>query len=342
MKKLILFIVIFVFPNSLFANYPFIDPIDYTLPECNIEKNKVISKNKCIGEIKDYSGYKNTIFFGEIENKKPQGNGHLYSNQLEYWGTFDKGKIEGYGTMSIPSQNYTYYGDFKNNKRTGFATDLDSSNGKYIGEYNKDLRDGSGKYLNIKTGKIYNEKFVNNKLTDSKLTDFTFREYDSGIGFRFNHAGHLSLLSKSMLDEQVKKLPDWQQGVYQRPHIERIAFWNSNALNLLNHGEKDEQNFDRVSVEYDFIDEEEAELIFSTEQAFQGVYDEKYRYALINFSSYYENTLAYNVIIEVNDRYYTIAYMSPYETEFEKNKSEDDFYFFANSWEFDVPKNEVN
>ena len=26
----------------------------------------------------------------------------------------------------------------------------------------------------------------------------------------------------------------------------------------------------------------------------------------------------------------------------DKNKSEDDFYFFANSWEFDVPKNEVN
>ena len=42
MKKLILFIVIFVFPNSLFANYPFIDPIDYTLPECDIKNNKVV------------------------------------------------------------------------------------------------------------------------------------------------------------------------------------------------------------------------------------------------------------------------------------------------------------
>ena len=340
MKKLILIIFILVFSGSLFANYPFIDPIDYTLPECDIKDNKVISKNKCIGEIKDYSGYKNTNFFGEIENKKPQGNGHLYSNQFEYWGTFDKGKIQGYGTMSIPSHNYNYYGDFKNNQRTGFATDLDGSNGKYIGEYNKDLRDGSGKYLNIKTGKISNEKFVNNKLIDSKLTDFTFREYDSGIGFRFNHAGHLSLLSKNMLVEQIKKLPDWQQAIYKARNQEMIAFWGSNALNLLNHGKKDGQNFDRVTVEYDFIDEEEADLIFSYEQAVQGTYNEKYRYALINFSSYYENTLAYNVIIEVNDRYYTIGYMSPYETEFEKNKSEDDFYFFANSWEFDVPENE--
>jgi len=340
MKKLILFIVIFVFPNSLFANYTFIDPIDYTLPECNIENNKVISKNKCIGEIKDYSGYKNTIFFGEIENKKPQGNGHLYSNQFEYWGTFDKGKIQGYGTMSIPSQNYTYYGDFKNNKRTGFATDLDSSNGKYIGEYNKDQREGSGKYLTIKTGKIYNEKWKKNKQVDRELTDSTFREYDSGIGLRFNHAGHLSLLSKNMLDEQIKKLPDWQQGVYQRPHIERVAFWGSNALNLINHDKKDENSFDRVGVEYDFFDEEEVELLFSNEEIYQDVYDEKYRFLLVNFSNYYENTLAYNVIIEVNDRYYTIAYMSPYETEFEKNKSEDDFYFFANSWEFDVPEKE--
>ena len=340
MKKLILFIVIFVFPNSLFANYTFIDPIDYTLPECNIENNKVISKTKCIGEIKDYSGYKNTIFFGEIENKKPQGNGHLYSNQFEYWGTFDKGKIQGYGTMSIPSQNYTYYGDFKNNKRTGFATDLDSSNGKYIGEYNKDQREGSGKYLTIKTGKIYNEKWKKNKQVDRELTDSTFREYDSGIGLRFNHAGHLSLLSKNMLDEQIKKLPDWQQGVYQRPHIERVAFWGSNALNLINHDKKDENSFDRVGVEYDFFDEEEVELLFSNEEIYQDVYDEKYRFLLVNFSNYYENTLAYNVIIEVNDRYYTIAYMSPYETEFEKNKSEDDFYFFANSWEFDVPEKE--
>ena len=340
MKKLILFIVIFVFPNSLSANYPFIDPIDYTLPECNIENNKVISKTKCIGEIKDYSGYKNTIFFGEIENQKPQGNGHLYSNQLEYWGTFDKGKIQGYGTMSIPSQNYIYYGDFINNQRTGFATDLDSNNGKYIGQYNKDQREGNGKYLIIKTGKIYNEKWKKNKMAESELTDSTFREYDSGIGLSFNHAGHLSLLSKKMFEEQIKKLPDWQQGLTKRPHIERVTLWSSNSLNLLNHGKKDGQNFDRVSIEYDFIDEEEAELIFSYEQALQGVYDEKYRYALINFSSYYENTLAYNVIIEVNDRYYTIAYMSPYETEFEKNKSEDDFYFFANSWEFDVPEKE--
>ena len=150
MKKLILFIVIFVFPNSLFANYPFIDPIDYTLPECNIENNKVISKNKCIGEIKENL----VTFFGEIENKRPQGNGFLYSNQFEYWGTFDEGKLQGYGTMSIPAKNYTYYGDFENNQRTGFATDLDSSNGKYIGDYNKEQREGSGKYLEIKSGKI--------------------------------------------------------------------------------------------------------------------------------------------------------------------------------------------
>ena len=133
MKKLTLFIIILIFPNSLFANYPFIDPIDYTLPDCDIKNNKVVSKNKCIGEIKDYLGYKNNNFFGEIENKKPNGNGYLYSNEMEYWGTFDKGKIQGYGTMSIPSQNYIYYGDFINNQRTGIATDLDSNNGKYIG-----------------------------------------------------------------------------------------------------------------------------------------------------------------------------------------------------------------
>jgi len=338
MKKLILIIIISVFPNSLFANYPFIDPIDYTLPECDIKDNKVISKNKCIGEVKENS----FTYFGEIENKRPQGNGYLYSSQAEYWGNFDKGILQGYATMSIPSKNYTFYGDFKNYQRTGFATDLDSSNGKYIGDYNEEQREGSGKYLEIKSGKIYNEKWKENKRVDRELTDSTFREYDSGIGFKFNHAGHLSLLSKNMLVEQIKKLPDWQQAIYQARNQEMVAFWGSNALNLLNHEKKNGQNFDRVTVEYDFIDEEEAELIFSYEQAFQGTYNKKYRYALINFSSYYENTLAYNVIIEVNDRYYTIGYMSPYETEFEKNKSEDDFNFFANSWEFDVPKNEVN
>ena len=44
MKKVFLILVVFLLSESLFANYPYVDPIDYNLPECDIKNNKVVKK----------------------------------------------------------------------------------------------------------------------------------------------------------------------------------------------------------------------------------------------------------------------------------------------------------
>lgn len=329
------YLIIFLsFP--VLANYPLIEPIDYNLPACEFKNNKIVTKTKCLGELKNYLGYENTNFFGEIENGIPNGNGYLLAEIFEYWGGFVEGRVEGYGTMSIPQDDYTYYGDFKNNRRTGFGVDLDKANGKYIGEYKNDQREGFGKYIVMEESAIYDEKWEQNAMVDSKIDYSGFREFDSGIGIKFNHAGHLSFISKSMLEEQIPNLPDFYQGLSKRPHIERIAFWESNVFNLINEG----RGFDRLIIEYDFIDDEEGEMLLSDERFYQGLYQDKYRFIIVDFSEYYENTVANNTIIKVNDRYYTIGYTAPYTNESELLNAKIKFMYFFNSWEFDVPDNE--
>ena len=329
------YLIIFLsFP--VLADYPLIEPIDYNLPACEFKNNKVITKTKCLGELKNYSGYENTNFFGEFENRIPNGNGYLFSEIFEYWGSFIEGRVEGYGTMSIPQDDYTYYGDFKNNRRTGFGVDLDKWNGKYIGKYKNDQRDGIGKYIKMEESTIYDAKWEKNKMLDNEIDYSGYREFDSGIGMKFNHAGHLSFISKSMLEEQVQNLPDFYQGLSKRPHIERIAFWESNVFNLINEG----RGFDRLIIEYDFIDDEEGEMLLSDERFYQGLYQDKYRFIIVDLSKYHENTVANNTIIKVNDRYYTIGYTAPYTNESELLNAKIKFMYFFNSWEFDVPENE--
>ena len=323
------YLIIFLsFP--VLANYPFIEPIDYNLPVCEFKNNKVITRSKCIGEINEYLGFKDNTFFGEIENRKPNGNGHLYSDFFEYWGEFKNGDVHGYGKMSIPSKNYTYHGDFKKNTRTGFGVDLDEFNGKFIGEYRNDQRDGEGRYIDMEKLTISNLKWKKNQSV-GEIENSKFSEYSSGIGLDFNHSNHLSLIPQKKIDERLEGVNDTQKALFKRPFVERIFFVESNAPNLHKIG----KTYERLIIEYDLISEEEAETIFSSFEN-QRFYQDKYRYVGFDHSEQYENTLSILIFIEVNERYYTISYISPYFNKEGKEKADINFNFFFNSLKFDV------
>ena len=105
----------------------------------------------------------------------------------------------------------------------------------------------------------------------------------------------------------------------------------SNAPNLHKIG----KTYERLIIEYDLISEEEAETIFSSFEN-QRFYQDKYRYVGFDHSEQYENTLSILIFIEVNERYYTISYISPYFNKEGKEKADINFNFFFNSLKFDV------
>ncbi len=333
MKLILSILFYFYLSSSLLASYPMIKAADKSLPKCEVKNNNITTKNKCYGTVEDYKGTGYT-YIGEFDNQQSNGNGMIFNNQAKYYGQFKNGELHGYGRFEIPSKNYFYVGDMYKNNRTGFGVDVDQFNSKYIGSYKDNARHGEGISIFSDNGDTFKSEWDFNQPIEEKYQRINFLEYDSGIGFKFNHIAHLNLMSKKSYNEMIEQLPNWQQGLAKRPHIERVVFWDTNALNYI----EEEINFNRLTIEYDFIDEEEAEALFNDERVYTDIYDEKYRFLLVNLSDIYENTIAYNIIIQVNERYYTISYVAPYNNEFEQKNIEVNFYLFFLSWEFDVPE----
>ena len=339
MKKISLILTVFLFSNSLFADYPLIQKPNENLPKCKIENKLVLSKEHCFGKYLNFQVGDQTLSYeGEFKNGMFNGNGILdYGNNVKYYGSFENGELNGYGRLDWPTNNnYIYTGEHILSARQGKGSSINNDE-KFVGNYSNALRDGEGIIVYRDNGSIWKTFFENGKKTKDN-EQAAFLEYDSGIGMKFNHIGHLSFLPKKNYEELIKELPDWQSAINSnKPHIERVIFFDANGLNYVS----EEKNFHRLTVEYDFIEDEEAEMLFSTEGVYVGMFEDKYRFAFLDWSDFYENTIARVIIINVNDRYYTISYYAPFGNENERILADNDFYYFFSSIKFDVPENEV-
>lgn len=322
--------------NKIISDLPFgysmIPEPDNSLPECLVEDKKVISNNKCFTIIENYE-YGNEIlnYEGEFNNGIFDGTGIIdYGGGIYYYGNFKDGLIYGYGRIDFPG--YSYTGSFNNNAREGFGssyTDYD----KYIGYFRGGNRNGDGIIVSRQSGISQRGFFSDNNIKYSKENDDY--EFNSGIGVKFNHIGHLSLIEDDLKNRLLSKLPDFQRGLALRPHVERVIFMDANSLNYINKN----KNFHRVTIEYDFFSQEEEEAIFNSELAYQGILKDKYRYAIVDYTEMYQNQVAFNIIIKVEDRFYTIAYIAPYLEEEEKNIAYRDYNNFLMSLNFDFNSN---
>ena len=357
MKKLILILSVFLLSKIVLAEYQFIEPLDYNLPECQKEDGKIISMEKCIAlfeypeenEILEY-------YIGEFENGEYNGNGKLvYFDNSSYKGTFVNGMFDGYGTISF-SKGEIYIGDWFKNYRHGNGVYIWPDGTKYIGEFKNSKQHREAYYI-YPNGDINKSTWKNNKsIGSTSVKKPNYREYNSRTGVSFNHYNHLGSLTEDQILELIEMMPDWQAGILYRPAVDRQFFLDTDFQNLL----IEESMYDSLTIEYDTVENYEAvrlamnkdweslddvdeycneimPKIYKLDQPMCQTYllEDKYPGAFVDQSGVvHENRFAWNIIARVNDYYYTIAYASNFTNEEEHTKKFDQFVNFVNSIQF--------
>lgn len=333
MKKIILILAIFLLSSSLKANYKFIERINFSLPRCEIENSEVITKEKCWGKI-DYENGVFDYYFGEFLNGVYHGNGILeWTEGVMYFGNFHEGTMEGYGKFKYTKGNRWYVGNWKNNLRSGNAVERNSKMQKYIGEFKNNKKNGKGNYLNY-DGNAIETHWVDDKENKNLRKKIDFREYDSGIGIKFNHIGHLGILNEYQIEEYRETLSeDLKDKEKLRPVVEKVRFWDTNYYNNL---EIFNTPTYRLAIEYDWfeLDKELKEIIANSNSFIDS--EKKYPYFWIDHTQ--EEVMSYMIFIKVGKRYYTIEYMAPYKNEDEKSVEISNFFYFFDSIKFSVPE----
>ena len=127
-----------IFHNNIFQNYG-----KYLFLN-NKENNIIKQGDKEILITDNNINYEE--FIGEYKNYIPEGFG-IYTNlitNLKITGIFGQNGLYGIGIENSVEGGYTYYGEFKNNKKEGIGTILWKDGSKYEGQFNNNQMNGYG------------------------------------------------------------------------------------------------------------------------------------------------------------------------------------------------------
>ena len=127
-----------IFHNNIFQNYG-----KYLFLN-NKENNIIKQGDKEILITDNNINYEE--FIGEYKNYIPEGFG-IYTNlitNLKITGIFGQNGLYGIGIENSVEGGYTYYGEFKNNKKEGIGTILWKDGSKYQGQFNNNQMNGYG------------------------------------------------------------------------------------------------------------------------------------------------------------------------------------------------------
>ena len=127
-----------IFHNNIFQNYG-----KYLFLN-NKENNIIKQGDKEILITDNNINYEE--FIGEYKNYIPEGFG-IYTNlitNLKITGIFGQNGLYGIGIENSVEGGYTYYGEFKNNKKEGIGTIIWKDGSKYQGQFVNNLMNGYG------------------------------------------------------------------------------------------------------------------------------------------------------------------------------------------------------
>ena len=145
MKKL-LFIALILYAGNVLAS---------SLPNCPSDPSGV--RHNCFGSI----NYEKGNYTGEWKNGRFHGKGSIASRDLNCFGNFKEGSMNGQATCTNLNGN-KYIGEYKDNKMHGQGTftwgkDTQWEGDKYIGEYKDSIKNGQGTYIHSNGDKYIGE-----------------------------------------------------------------------------------------------------------------------------------------------------------------------------------------
>lgn len=90
------------------------------------------------------------IYQGDVLDDIKTGYGKLWSKEYSYYGNFRNNKFEGEGLLEYNSDKLykMYIGNFKEGKKDGFGKEIYMNGEYYVGYFKNDLKNGKGKIFN--------------------------------------------------------------------------------------------------------------------------------------------------------------------------------------------------
>ena len=121
----------------------------------------------------------NEIYQGQVNNTLKTGYGKLWSNEYSYYGNFKNNKFEGYGVLEYYKNDLLkeYKGGFKEGKKDGHGKEIYINGEYYIGDFKNDFKNGKGKIFNKFNNIKIESEWVNNIAKDNK---YIIEYYDNG------------------------------------------------------------------------------------------------------------------------------------------------------------------
>lgn len=120
-----------------------------------------------------------SIYQGEILDGKKNGYGKLWSKEFSYYGNFKNNKFEGEGLLEYNNNELfkNYKGYFKEGRKDGFGKEIYINGEFFIGYFKNNLKNGKGKLFNKYNSIKLESEWINDLAQERK---YIIEYYDNG------------------------------------------------------------------------------------------------------------------------------------------------------------------